>query len=1131
MNSSDLSEAGKVKVTLNALNDAPVVGDLTLAVDQYDELTFDIPGTDAEGATLTYNIYAKPTKGSLFNNGENNYTYFNDSDSDLTGNSETDSFTVQVSDGTNTVTKQYSITINGIDESLPQVILTAASSSINETTGGSAATLEVKAVLVSNDFFSDRRDMDAPAVAVGATNSLGYIYLGEAAGKKYYMNKSQHKQWGEAQQDALAKGGYLLSLETTTEMAAVKALATAQNINDDTWIGLSFNIENSGDNITANKWEWSNGEALANNSTMWQSNNTWNNEATLGFLKYSKGMWSTQSNYFRNDHPEDHGRYYIIEFDNSLNAPSDITFTVDATNSSSAVKGTDYTLSKTSYTIASGSSQTSMTITEIQDTVDESTETIVLEASGISNTARLKSSQKTLTIELRDNENTTVSLAANSQSVNEASGSVTLTATMANSKAQDTEITLAFSGTATIGSDYDTNDDTYFTTIATGLSNPEGVVQATSGDYYVAEERKIFKVASNGTKTLISGDGGWGNHSTTAQGAAVAKFRNIGKMVIDKASARSYYATDNENSTAAADVIYFYDERVIRKLDLGNNIMYYVTGSTEGQDGFVNGTLAEARFQDIRDITLSNDGNKLYVIDRNAIRTIDLASEEVSTLTGTRDWGYQDGSLSSAQFEGPEGVAMDSNGDLFVRQYGKIRKIDIDGDSVTTVLENDWHSGDLVIDSGNNIYYAGRDRNQIYFFSNTGELSIIVDSDDDPGTVDGALDVAQINRPAELFYNGTELAFTEQTSAGTLRKIDFAKKLRIPAGQKTGTFSLDINDDTSYENDETIVLKISAANQITFDSSAVQETITINGSDSSLAGYDAKPEVQLTASKASISESGQNNSTVLTFQLGDASESGARLDMSPGLKKDYVYLGSIGTHKYYMSYDHESWTRADEIATSAGGYLLVLDDASENTWVNDNIPDDYRWNSFWIGYHDSVTEGDFQWVNGSDTDYTNWNNGEPNNAGGEDYTELLNNGRWNDLPNDHHRRFIIEFSGTVSSLDTQVTYTVEGATDEFTYPAVAPITIPAGSTTATVTVSAVSDTDDEGADAITYTITDAGANGTIGSKNAVTISIDDDDSPTVSLAAPSDTTFNEKDGSLAISASIENVKPFATSLT
>ena len=1133
-NSSDLSEAGRVEVTLNAINDAPVVGDLTLAVDQYDELTFTIPGSDAEGEDITYNISGDVSKGNLVSNGENSYTYFNNSESDLTGSSETDTFSVQVSDGTNTVTKDYSITVNGIDETLPQVILTASSSSIDETNSGSAASILVKAVLIDNSFFSDLRDMDAPEVNVGETNSLDYLYLGkwDAGGKKYYL-KSDDVNWGQAQQDALAKGGYLLSLETAAEMAAVKALAAAQSIKHGTWIGLNYNIEKSGDNITTNKWEWSNGDALEDNSTLWNSNNTWNNESTNGYLKNTKGHWYTEDSNISNNQESGWGNWYIIEYDNSKNAENDITFTVDASSSSTATKDTDFTLSKTSFKIDADSSETTMTITEIRDEIDESTETIVLEASDISASARLKSSQKTLTIELRDNEVTTVAIAANSQNVNEASGSVTLTATMENSKAQDTEITLDFSGSATIGSDYDTSDDTFFTTIATGFSDPEGVVQATSGDYYVAENHRIVKVASDGTKTTVAGDGDWGEYSTTPQAGVQSEFRNIGKMVIDKASARSYYANDGDNGTAAADVIYLYDERVIRKLDLGNNIMYYVTGAHEHQDwnsGFMNGTLAEARFFDIRDITLSNDGNKLYVIDRNAIRVIDLENEEVSTVAGNKDWGYQDGTLMSAEFEGPQGIAMDSNGDLFVRQYGKIRKIDIDGDSVTTVLENDWHAGDLIIDSSDNIYYAGRDRNQIYFFSNTGELSLIINSDGDPGTVDGALDVAKIDNPTELFYNGTELAFTQQSGTGVLRKIDFAKKLRIPAGQKTGTFTLDINDDSSYENDETIVLKISSANQITFDSTAVQETITINGSDSSLAGYDAKPEVQLTASKASISESGNNNSTVLTFQLGDASESGARLDMSPGLKKDYVYLGNIGTHKYYMSYDHESWTRADEIATSAGGYLLVLDDASENTWVNSNIPDDYRWNSFWIGYHDSETEGDFQWVNGSDTSYTNWNNGEPNNAGGEDYTELLNNGRWNDLPNDHHRRFIIEFSGTVSSLDTQVTYTVEGATDEFTYPTVAPISIPAGSTTATVTVSAVSDTDDEGADAITYTITDAGENGTVGSKNAVTISIDDDDDPTVSLAAPSDTTFNEKDGTLAISASIENVKPFATTL-
>ena len=162
-------------------------------------------------------------------------------------------------------------------------------------------------------------------------------------------------------------------------------------------------------------------------------------------------------------------------------------------------------------------------------------------------------------------------------------------------------------GTATSEEDYSTDDDGYLEGIASGFDSPEGLVQATSGDYYVAEERRVYKVESDGTKTVIAGNGNWGNHSGDAQPNSQARFRNIGKMVIDKASARS--------ASGSADVIYLYDERVIRKIDLGNNLIYYITGSTDWTENFVNGTLAEARFRYIRDITLSNDGNTLYVIE------------------------------------------------------------------------------------------------------------------------------------------------------------------------------------------------------------------------------------------------------------------------------------------------------------------------------------------------------------------------------------------------------------------------------------------------------------------------------------------------------------------------------------
>ena len=513
----------------------------------------------------------------------------------------------------------------------------------------------------------------------------------------------------------------------------------------------------------------------------------------------------------------------------------------------------------------------------------------------------------------------------------------------------------------------------------------------------------------------------------------------------------------------------------------------------------------------------------MYVIDDNAIRAIDLENDEVTTLTGSRDWGYNDGSLSSARFEGPRGIAMDSNGDLIVRQYGKLRKIDIDGDNVTTILENDWSSGDLVIDSADNVYFAGHDRHQLFSFSNTGELSIIINSDNNSGTVDGVLKDAKIERPEDIILSSGNLVFVERNNTGSLRKIDFVNKLRIPAGQQSGTFTLNINDDGTFEPQEDISVAITSAEAIEITPGAEVLNLTINSDD-------LAPEVQLVSADSNISEGAQ---TTLTFQLGNASESGARLDMSQGQKGNYVYLGSIGTHKYYMSYDNKTWTDAKNIATNLGGYLVAIDDETENQWIRDQMSNNgYDWESVWIGFTDEANEGIFEWVNGSQSTYTNWNHGEPNNAGGEDYTELLNNGKWNDLP-DHDRKFVIEFSGTVSSLPTVITYTAEESNPgEFVDVSSGTITIPAGSARATLTLTAKDDELDEAADTVTYTITEIeDANGSIGDKNSVVVTIDDDDLPQIDIDEISDPSFNENGGELVITASILNAKPFESSLS
>ena len=123
--------------------------------------------------------------------------------------------------------------------------------------------------------------------------------------------------------------------------------------------------------------------------------------------------------------------------------------------------------------------------------------------------------------------------------------------------------------------------------------------------------------------------------------------------------------------------------------------------------------------------------------------------------------------------------------------------------------------------------------------------------------------------------------------------------------------------------------------------------------------------------------------------------------------KVYEYNGS----KYLVS-NAGTWEQAQTQAQSLGGNLVTINNQDEQNWIQNTFKNE----NFWIGLTDkdaeAYTDGNkFKWISGETLTYTNWNPGEPNNWGDEDYAELTTTGKWNDLPATFTRRGIIELKG------------------------------------------------------------------------------------------------------------------------
>ncbi|MDD2699058.1 MAG: BspA family leucine-rich repeat surface protein, partial [Arcobacteraceae bacterium] len=374
------------------------------------------------------------------------------------------------------------------------------------------------------------------------------------------------------------------------------------------------------------------------------------------------------------------------------------------------------------------------------------------------------------------------------------------------------------------------------------FQNLTGVAVDSSGNMYVADQanHRIRKIDTNGNVTTLAGSG----ISGFADGSSItAQFQNPLGVAVD--SSGNVFAIDSNNHR-------------IRKIDTNGNV---TTLAGNGISGFADGSSTTAQFKHPNGIAVDNSGN-VFVADEldHKIRKI-TPNGDVTTLAGSGISGFADGSSTTAQFNHPRGVAVDSSGNVFVADMNnqKIRKIDQNG-NVTTLAGNGisgfadgsstiakfTNPAGVAVDSTGNVFVADITNQKIRKIGTNGDVTTVAGTT--LGFADGSSTIAKFTNPAGVAVDSTGNVFVADFGNQRIRRITQA----IPA-KLTGTppspgvydVNLTLSDGTN-EVEHNFQITVNSVNHaptnITLSKSTIAENSVIGTTIGTLSTVDVDVE-------------------------------------------------------------------------------------------------------------------------------------------------------------------------------------------------------------------------------------------------------------------------------------------------
>jgi subtilisin-like proprotein convertase family protein len=332
-----------------------------------------------------------------------------------------------------------------------------------------------------------------------------------------------------------------------------------------------------------------------------------------------------------------------------------------------------------------------------------------------------------------------------------------------------------------------------------------------------------------------------------------------------------------------------------------------VTVSTLAGGWFNDGTSTAAKFRKPYGLAVAADGTT-YVADSDNHRIRKITSAGVvTTLAGSGIAGYAEGTGTAASFNQPWGVAVDTAGNVYVADTGnkRIRKITSVG-VVTTLAGSgnaDFADGTGTAasfnsplgvggDAGGNVYVGDNSNNRIRKITSAGVVTTLAGSGTG-GYADGTGSAAKFSGPRGVAVDAAGNVYVAEYGNNRIRKITSAGVVTTLAG--SGSYSYADGNGTAASFFAPMSVAVDAAGNVYVADSASQRIrkVTSAGVVTTLAGSGTAGYVDGTGTAASFNYPwGVAVDTTGNVYVADSSNSRIRKISSSGVVTTFAGSGT-----------------------------------------------------------------------------------------------------------------------------------------------------------------------------------------------------------------------------------------------